>query len=522
MTGNEKSIVENTLLQIKAVEDAISENAKGILASTMKEEISELVRESLGGSKKSKRSLHEEEEGMDTPGVEDDELEGSEDEMEYDTEMDDETEMDMDDETEMDMDDETEPAVDNEEMPPLDMTQSPMSDVLKVFKAMGDEDGIIVKKDGKFLHITDNETNKDYMVQLEESKIRRKMKSRLNEEILYELHFEDKETYSDYEGHDEGDYGFEGEKESDDVFYELNMNELEDFEKEDEGVYEGWEDGDEYGDPEMYEQDEDGDEYGDPEMYEQDEDGDEYGDPEMYEQEDDNNHPTKMYETFKPKGRVGKMKFKYPSKLKRGVAETAFDKEEMDEEWKEEMDEELMSPEDGEETAEKSEAARTYGNGSKYGRGLRKGITPNRDYVYGKNGVQKESVNRELNVLREKNEEYKKALDFFRNKLNEVAVFNSNLAYSTRLFTENSTTKQEKINILRRFDNVESLKESKNLYKTIKNELDGNGSATVVKESITERVVKTPQTGSATNLIESKTYENPQFMRMKDLMAKIK
>ena len=46
------SIVEQTLLQIKAVENAISENAKGILASTMKEEISELVRESLGVSKK--------------------------------------------------------------------------------------------------------------------------------------------------------------------------------------------------------------------------------------------------------------------------------------------------------------------------------------------------------------------------------------------------------------------------------------------------------------------------------------
>ena len=39
---------------------------------------------------------------------------------------------------------------------------------------------------------------------------------------------------------------------------------------------------------------------------------------------------------------------------------------------------------------------------------------------------------------------------------------------STRLFTEHSTTKQEKINILRRFDNVETIKESKDLYKTIK------------------------------------------------------
>ena len=478
MAENEKSIVESTLLQIKAVEDAISENAKGILASTMKEEISELVRESLNGSKKSKRSLHEQdEEGTETPEVDDEDLEGDEDEMDYDEmeTVDDETSF-MDDEVEDDM----EVSVDNDELPPLDMTQSPMSDVIKVFKAMGDEDGIIVKKDGKYLHITDNETDKDYVVQLEESK-KRKMRNNLTEEILYELHFEDEEETS--YGDEDVEYGMdydneeeEGEYEDDDVFYELEMGEQDEDEL-----------------PKL----------------EQDEDEDEMTPP--------------MKEAFKPKGRIGKVKFKYPSKLKRGVTETSHEDEEDEDgdSWKEESNEDVLSPEDEKMGGEKSEAARTYGNGSKSGRGLRKGITPNRDYVYGKNGVQKESVNRELNSLREKNEEYKKALDFFRNKLNEVAVFNSNLAYSTRLFTENSTTKQEKINILRRFDDVDTLKESKNLYKSIKNELDGKGSNSVVKESISEKVSKTPQTGSSSNLIESKTYENPQFLRIKDLMTKI-
>jgi hypothetical protein len=107
----------------------------------------------------------------------------------------------------------------------------------------------------------------------------------------------------------------------------------------------------------------------------------------------------------------------------------------------------------------------------------------------------------------------------FREKLNEVAVFNSNLAYATRLFTEHTTTKQEKINILRRFDDVESLKESKNLYGTIKNELNTQVQS-VVTESIKE-IDKSPASGSAQNLIESKTYENPQFLRMKDIMSKI-
>jgi hypothetical protein len=174
----------------------------------------------------------------------------------------------------------------------------------------------------------------------------------------------------------------------------------------------------------------------------------------------------------------------------------------------------------GFEKRETKEAARTYGNGSKEGRGLRKGITNNRNYVYGKNGVKVESTESEVNVLREKNEEYRKALNIFREKLNEVAIFNSNLAYATRLFTEHSTTKKEKINILRRFDNVDTLKESKSLYRSIKDELSKTES-TPINESVEAKLNKSVSTGSSTTLIESKTYENPQFLRMKDLMSKL-
>ena len=204
------------------------------------------------------------------------------------------------------------------------------------------------------------------------------------------------------------------------------------------------------------------------------------------------------------RGMTGKgPKFKYPS-IKHGVTEVDMEEEEF-EGWSNEQ-------EDVEGMMEPKEASRTM----TYRRRAERGR------VTAPSQIRKESVNNELNLLKEKNEEYKKALDFFRTKLNEVAVFNSNLAYSTRLFTEHSTTKQEKINILRRFDGVESLKESKSLYQSIKKELDGGSNNGVVSESIQRKVIKTPQTGSASNLIESKTYENPQFLRMKDLMTKIK
>jgi hypothetical protein len=163
------------------------------------------------------------------------------------------------------------------------------------------------------------------------------------------------------------------------------------------------------------------------------------------------------------------------------------------------------------EKRETKEASRTYGSGRSFGRGLPKPKAAPRH------------LKEEVIELRTKNDEYRKALDLFRTKLNEVAVFNSNLAYATRLFTEHSTTKQEKINILRRFDDVETLKESKNLYRVVKSELSNNSlnESGSLNESIERTVNKTASSGSAVSLIESKTYENPQFLRMKDLMGKL-
>jgi hypothetical protein len=500
------SIVEEALLQMKAVEDAINENAKGILASTMKEEISELVRESLGGSKKSKKSLVEQEE-------DDDDIEDVDDTVEDDDDVEDFDETEFDANVEVGMAP-TNVEDDNQDaMPPLDMTQSPMSDVIKVFKAMGDEDGIIVKKDdGGNIHLSDTNKGSEYLIQMDEmDNTVTPMRAQTNESVLYELRFDDSENPM---GDSFGSFSRHHDEEDDDDDFEMLSYQ---FDEATDDI------ADTSGEAAVFTAEGDWNESY--EFDEEDDVADISGEAPVFTSEggrDEVVYELEIDETFKPKGNVGKMKFKYPSKLRKGVTE--IDDTENESEWKE-MDEMDHDPfgEEEDVAGETKEAARTYGNGSKSGRGLRKGITPNRNLTFGKGGVKSESVERELNLLREKNEEYKKALDFFRNKLNEVAVFNSNLAYSTRLFTEHTTTKQEKINILRRFDNVSSIKESKNLYQAIKSELGGESTNKgVFTESIERKVIKTPQNGSATNLIETKTYENPQFLRMKDLMNKIK
>ena len=473
--SKKESLVEDTFIQLKNLEDVIAENAQGILASTMKQEIKELVKESL--------NEQEEEDEIDLDAEVD--TDADNDEMEMDMDFDDE---DMEVNTDMDFDDEDMDMDMDVEDDTIDLTGASDEEILRVFKAMGDEDGIIVKKDDEMIHLSDDNEDVEYIIQLGESD---EDEMELDEMYDDEMDFEDEDEMG-FE--DEDEMGFEdemdfGDEETEGVIYELELDDM----------------GNEEDELDIDDMESIGDDYFDME--------------EEYVMESSK---------FKSKG-VGMgnaSKFKYGKKpnqeggfdvkKKQGTRGVGMGKAKF--EYKEEVN---TGKEPKKSTTikkvETKEASRTLGSGKRFGRkGLDKPKAAPRH-------LRVESTDGELNLLREKNEEYRKALNLFRTKLNEVAVFNSNLAYATRLFTEHSTTKQEKINILRRFDSVDTLKESKNLYKSIKNELSNTSTTdNTITESIERNVVETPSSGSAVNLIESKTYENPQFLRMKDLMGKLK
>jgi len=409
MAEKKQNLVEEALLQMKNLEEAVTENAKGILASTMKEEISELVKESLYEV--------EDEMSVEIEGDEEQESEMAE-QVEMEPEMDDEDmevedEMDMEDESD-EMEDEDEMDMDSDEMLmmdlpgddlevddeeeillPLDLTGASDEEILKVFKAMGEEDGIVVTQDGDEIHLSDEEADVEYEIHMEGE--------------------EEEEVMDDEMG--------EGMEFEDEIVYEIELGEEDEDEEE---HYRGAE-------------------------------------------KDDAEHIKDLEDDMKA------------------------DAEHTEGEYKE-------------------SSVRSHVNGR---------ATNKKPQTFPKSLMRNEALEKEVAQLREKNEEYRKALNIFKEKLNEVAVFNSNLAYATRLFTEHSTTKQEKINILRRFDSAETIKESKGLYKIIKEDLESKENSSVVTESVKAKVQKSPSKGSATNLIESKTYENPQFLRMKDLMGKL-
>ena len=444
----EKNLVEEALLQMENLQEAITNNAKGILASTMKEEISELVKESLNEEDEeievSDTEISEQGE-LDLDVDVEDEDEGEEEGLELDL---DDALSDNEDEDELEMGDEEmlmtdlpgdDLEVDDEEevLLPLDLTAASDDEILKVFKAMGEDDGIIVKQDGDDIHLSDDEADTEYVIQLGESD--------LEDELMEDDYMEEGEHYeglqADFNEGLQADFneGLQADFDEEETLYEIELGE-EDSEEMKEGEYGG-------------------------------------------------NKGDIPSADRRKKGHYGK-----------GPKSKETADEEGEEDYVEAKEGSVRSNINGRMTNLKPEG---------FPKSLKRPAQRN------------ESVEKEVAQLREKNEEYRKALNIFKEKLNEVAVFNSNLAYATRLFTEHSTTKQEKINILRRFDGVETLKESKSLYKTIKEDLGGK-ETNVVTESVQSKVTKTPTKGSANNLIESKTYENPQFLRMRDLMSKLK
>ena len=410
---SEKSILEQALLQVQNLEEAVKQNAKGILASTMKQELSDLLKESLEEEEKMD-PMGEQPEDESKPDEEEDDVttddEADTDGEDADTDVeDDDTDLDNEpskgiddldseagDDTDTSMDDlGTEPAaeegMDDEDV--MDMTGASDDEVLKVFKAMKPEDGIVVKKDGNNVEFADGQD--EYIIKLD---------SEETPDVDADM---DTDLDTDMGSEMDADFGTETDETSDETDMDETLYEIELGEDEEDEV------------------------------------------------------------------------------------------------------KEVEASEGESKEVEVGEAARTLGND------VRKPADQGKKYKAGRH-----EMNEEVEKLKKQNSEYKKALILFKDKLNEVAVFNANLAYATRLFTEHSTTKQEKLNILKRFDSISSMNEAKTLFATIKTELD---TKITVTESVAEKITNMPSTSTSTEVLaESKAYENPQFKRMKDLMTKIK
>lgn len=418
--ADKKSILEEALLDINHIQNALNANTKEILRSVAKEEINGVVKESL------EEEIYEEEEVEETM----DETEEMEETMDESMEELEEGYMEEEDDLEEGMYEEG--SMDEEEtMDELDMTDASDDEVIAIYKKMSGDDEIEIVGDELRLNITEPG---EYVVKLDGA----------------------------------GDMGGE---DMDDMEDELELEPADDMDGEDEE-----------------EMDMDID---DTDM--EDEEGDEEGD--------------------------------YDYEIEMDDEEDMGDEESMD-------DEEEMEDEESEEDEEEIEESLGYTRGYAGRQGARKngaahlpkpkGESVNETIVAKKlvseTAKKYNALLTEATKLKAENDEFRAALKEFRTKLVETVVFNSNLTYVTKLFMEHSTTKGEKDSILKRFDDVVSLKESKKLYKTIANELE---SRKPISESVENKIIKEATSGVSKQIVESTAYVDPSTKRIMDLINRV-
>jgi len=126
-----------------------------------------------------------------------------------------------------------------------------------------------------------------------------------------------------------------------------------------------------------------------------------------------------------------------------------------------------------------------------------------------------ESIRMKANQIFKENQQLKKILNDFRTTLNEAAVTNVNLGKIIKLISENTTTSDEKREIISRFGKeAKTIGASNALYESISNELKKKG-----KMNINEDKQFTANSSKMIN--ETEIYKSKDLMESLGLMHKI-
>lgn len=125
-----------------------------------------------------------------------------------------------------------------------------------------------------------------------------------------------------------------------------------------------------------------------------------------------------------------------------------------------------------------------------------------------------ESYKRKLDQIVKENAQMKKAIGLLKDKITEAAVTNVSLGQIVKLFVENTTTKAEKLDIIKRFnEGITSVKESNALYESIKRELK---SAPKSAENFTSSLNESMQQAKTPK--DNVIYESKELSNILDLM----
>ena len=85
--------------------------------------------------------------------------------------------------------------------------------------------------------------------------------------------------------------------------------------------------------------------------------------------------------------------------------------------------------------------------------------------------------------------EYRSAVVYLRDRINEVNLLNAKLLYTNKLFKQASLNNEQKLKVIESFDLTKSVREAKLVYATLAESFNFGGKKTVVAAPTNKKVV---------------------------------
>jgi len=458
MAENKKNIVAEALADVDAIKAAIKEESKNTISALLKEEMRKCLNEAIENDedeyeiKDEKDTTENDEPDVNEP--EESEVEKTEDESEENVE-----DLDIVDDEEIN----AEEGEDYDEWSGFeqykvdddtyDLTGEQDKDTLvKVYKLLKDEDNVIIKKDGNKISLEDKDNNAEYVIELGAD-------DEPKEETSFEVEFDEPEEMNENKRR-------KTMKENKEMVFEVDLGYTDNYQKEDPIA------------------------------------GLSANEPSKFKTLD------KGIPTGTEKPWAGNAKSKANPFGEKAIEESA---EEAHGTQFSTIDNNATQPDEpieegGAETFQKQTKRVKSAGKPKQGAPVRA--------PHSENGKLEESIIAKTEAVLKENKELKETMSKVKAALQEALLLNVNLGKVTKLFMENTTTQNEKVDIINRFNEAKTIDQSNALYESIKRELNNNGKQTVTLE-------EKSLTADAKCINETKLYESEDLKEVKNFMKRM-
>jgi hypothetical protein len=131
---------------------------------------------------------------------------------------------------------------------------------------------------------------------------------------------------------------------------------------------------------------------------------------------------------------------------------------------------------------------------------------------------QLEKIMRKANEIFTENKQLKDIVSELKNQINEAIVINYNMGRVIKLVTENSTSKEEKMDIIKRFTNARTLQEGKNLFEQMDVELKNPNRLDKIKNMMSKQL---SESKGNTPVVETPMYQTDDLKETLSFMARM-